>query len=279
MSKPAANYDGARIAWDHRSVRSPRVVFGQVRYQPGGYCGPRIQRDYELVLLHSGSCVVRVDRMHHALRPGEVMLFRPGHRERFTFDPQAGTHHAWCSVRPGFLPAALCRELELMPPGGLPCSETFQRILSAAFLLRAVRTPAAARVVEALAAALFAEVLDMARHAAAATGERRDEAVARALRHMEDHLEAEPCLHEAQHAAGCSVNALLYKFRAALGTTPARYLWRLRTEKGLALLAETGWTVAEIAERCGFKNPFHFSRCIRRAHGCPPREVRRLAWA
>jgi AraC family transcriptional regulator of arabinose operon len=278
MAKTATNYDGVRVAWDHRSVRSPRVVFGQVRYQPGGYCGPRIQRDYQLVLLHSGSCAVRVDRAHRELRPGTVALFLPGHHERFTFDPQAETHHAWCSVQPSFLPAGLRRELQHAPAGGLPYSETFQRILSAAYLLRAVRTPVAERVVDSLALALFAEYLDMARHVTAAE-ERRDESVVRALRHMEDHLDAEDCLRGAQHVAGCSVNALLYKFRAALGTTPARYLWRLRTEKGLALLAETGWTVAEIAERCGFKNAFHFSRSIRKHHGHPPREIRRRAWA
>ncbi len=278
MAKAVTNYDGVRIAWDHRSVRSPRVVFGQVRYQPGGYCGPRIQRDYQLVLLHSGSCAVRVDRAQHELRPGTVALFLPGHHERFTFDPQTETHHTWCSVQPAFLPATLRRELQRAPAGGLPCSETFQRILSAAYLLRAVQSPVAARVVDSLALALFAEFLDMARHATVSV-ERRDEAVARALRHMEDHLDTEECLHGAQRAAGCSVNALLYKFRSALGTTPARHLWRLRTEKGLALLAETGWTVAEIAERCGFKNPFHFSRSIRKHHGHAPRELRRRAWA
>jgi AraC family transcriptional regulator of arabinose operon len=278
MPRQPVNYDGMRVAWDHRSVRSPRVVFGQVRYQPGGYCGPRIQRDYQLVLLHSGSCAVRVDRTRRELAAGAVALFRPGHREEFHFDPRLETHHAWCSVRPDFLPAALRRELREAPAEGLPCSETFQRICSAAFLLQTVRTPAAERVVEALSLALFAEYLDMAR-AAAATGTRRDEAVARALRHMEEHLDAEDCLRGAQRAAGCSVNALLYKFRSALGTTPARHLWRLRTEKGRALLAETGWTVAEIAERCGFKNPFHFSRSIRKHHGHAPRELRRRAWA
>jgi AraC family transcriptional regulator of arabinose operon len=277
MPQTSANYHGTRIAWDHRSVRSTNAVFGQVHYQPGGFCGPRVQRDYELVLLYSGSCEVRVDRARHALRVGEVYLFRPGHREHFHFDPQVQTHHAWCSVRPSFLPAALRRELARIPLTGLPCSEAFQRIFSAAFLLRAVEAPQSVRVAETLALALLAEFLDMARHADAAT--RHDECVARALRHMEDHLGDEDCLRGAQRAAGCSVNTLIYKFRAAVGATPARHLWRLRAEKGLALLAETGWTMAEIAERCGFKNPFHFSRRIRSHQGHSPREIRRRAWA
>ena len=271
------NYHGTHVAWDHRSVRSANVVFGQVRYQPGGYCGPRIQRDYELVLLYSGSCDVQVDRTRRPLRVGEVYLFRPGHREHFLFDPQVQSHHAWCSVRPGFLPAALRREIAHLPLTGLPCSEAFQRIFSAAFLLQTGPAAPAERVVEALALALWTEFLDLAHHAGHPA--RHDACVVRALRHMEDHLGDEDCLHGAQTAAGCSVNTMIYKFRAAIGATPARHLWRLRTEKGLALLAETGWTVAEIAEQCGFKNPFHFSRVVKQHQRLPPREIRRRAWA
>ena len=277
VRKAAYNYDGVHVAWHHRSVRSDNVSFGQVRYQPGGYCGPRIQRDYQLVLLHSGSCAVRVERERRALHVGEVYLFRPGHREYFRFDPRVQTHHAWCSIRPGFLPTALRRELARAPVTGLPASETFLHILSAAFVLRQVQSPQAARVAESLALALMAEFLDLVRHAD--TAKRGDEYVARALRCMEDQLGAADCLQMAQHAAGCSVNTLIYKFRAAVGTTPARHLWRLRTEKGLTLLAETGWTVAEIADRCGFKNPFHFSRLIKQHQRLPPREIRRRAWA
>ncbi len=38
-------------------------------------------------------------------------------------------------------------------------------------------------------------------------------------------------------------------------------------------------TVAEIAYRCGFKDPFHFSRLVKKLQGLPPREVRRRLWA
>jgi AraC family transcriptional regulator of arabinose operon len=277
VRKLSDNYYGARVAWAHRSVRSTNVVFGQTRYQPGGFCGPRVQRDYELVLLHSGSCAVRVDRARHSLRVGEVYLFRPGHREHFQFDPAVQTFHTWCSIRPGFLSAAWRRALARIPLSGLPCSETFLRIFSAAFLLRVAATPPSARVAEALALALLTEFLHMAHHATAVA--RHDDGVARALRYMEDHLGDATCLRGARQAAGCSSNTLIYKFRAAVGTTPARHLWRLRAERGLTLLAETGWTIGEIAERCGFQNPFHFSRHIRAHQGHSPREVRRRAWA
>jgi AraC family transcriptional regulator of arabinose operon len=44
------------------------------------------------------------------------------------------------------------------------------------------------------------------------------------------------------------------------------------------MLRNTGLTVTEISERCGCKNPYHFSRLVKRSQGMPPREVRRQAW-
>ena len=277
MKHVSPAYDGVNLEWEQRSVRTPHVTFGQVRYQPGGYCGPRVQRDYQLVLLYSGSCDLRVDKARRTLKVGHVYLLKPGHREHFLFDGKTQTHHFWCSVTPAGLPPALRHALDAEAHEGHSPSECFARMVSAAFLLRTSPSAAAARVVDALALTLFAEFLNMADPSSVTF--REDAYADRALRYMEDHLGDPDCLSGAQRAAGCSVNALIYKFADAVGATPARHLWRLRTEKGLGLLADTGLSVAEIADQCGFKNPFHFSRCVRRVQGQPPREIRRRAWA
>lgn len=275
VTRLVPNYDGMRIGWDHRSIRSRNVSFGRVRYKPGGYCGPRVQQDYELVVLHSGGGEARVDHARRVLATGHAWLFLPRHRELFRFSADQETHHSWCSIRPGFLSDALRRELASAPHEA-PCTALFDRILSTAFLIGAVRDAAGARVVDHLGLALFAEYLDSARSATG--GACGSACIQRALRYMEEHFGEENCLVETQRAAGCSCNALIYKFTEAVGVTPARYLWRLRTEKGLALLAETGLTVAEIAFKCGFKNPFHFSRRVKQHQGVSPREARRRAW-
>lgn len=271
-------YDGANIAWDDRSVRSPRAIFGQIRYLPGGFVGPRVQRDYEIILMHSGSCTVRIDGgANHALTLGLAYLFRPGHQEHFLYDSCNPSHHSWCSVFPASFPDALRLSLEAIPEGSafVP-SECFMRIVSAAFLFDSSPSPSSRQVVDTLGLALFAEFIHMAEHASSSV---RDASVNRARQYMEDHLRDPDCLARAMAVAGCSKSALNYKFARELGTSPARYLWRIRTEKGLELLTDTGLSIAEIAEQCGFQNPFHFSRCVRCLQGLPPREIRRRAWA
>lgn len=268
-------YDGAHVLWDNRRLRAPGVVLGEIRYGPGGFCGPRIQRDFQLVILHSGSCRLSVGTEPRELRIGWAALLRPGGRERFQFSPAAETHHTWCALSPARVPADLRRRLSGAPPLAA-CSDTFRHLHAAAFKLALPVNESARHVVLDVALCLFREYVNMSRAGGAVS--RHMAPVHAALRHMEEHFGESDCLAGAHRAAGVSRNALIYKFRDEMKLTPARHLWRLRVERGVALLGETGLTVAEIAARCGFRNPFHFSRLVRRAQGACPREVRRRAW-
>jgi len=269
------NYHGMEIAWANRLVQTSRVDFGQVKYIPGGYCGPRRQRDYQIFVLRAGGATVTVDAETLALPTEQAVLFLPGHREHFVFSSEQETDHVWCSIRPRFMPADLRRQLA-RAPRTVPCSEMMHRLFAAAQGCRRVTSPAAGRVVEHLGLALFAEFLHQGAlwpHRA-----RPDEGLSRATALMEERFGEEDCLARARMAAECSASGLNQRFRRYLGTSPARYLWMTRVERGVSMLRDTGLTVAEISTLCGCKNPFHFSRLVKRSQGISPREVRRRAW-
>jgi AraC family transcriptional regulator of arabinose operon len=257
-------------------LHTANVVLGEVLYEPGGVCGPRVQRDFELLILHSGECEASLDQAVHTLAVGAVYLFLPGGHEHFRFSCDKETHHSYCSIRPSFMPKDFQQRLR-HAPFLAPCSEVFRLLLAAVFKLRAPRHGAASTLVEQLGLCLFAEYLSACRRVDSETG--CDPAVRAFLHQVEDHFEDENCLQTAHEAAGISRNALIYKFREEMHTTPARYLWRFRIERGAAMLGETGHRTAEIAYRCGFKNPFHFSRLIKQHFGCSPKDLRRRAWS
>jgi AraC-like DNA-binding protein len=75
---------------------------------------------------------------------------------------------------------------------------------------------------------------------------------------------------------GCS-RAHLYRVFARNGLTIAGYLREVRLRRCRAALAAAGSgdTVADIAFRCGFDNPVHFTHLFRRRFGMLPREVLR----
>jgi len=64
-------------------------------------------------------------------------------------------------------------------------------------------------------------------------------------------------------------------FHSSMGISPLTYLINLRTQNALNLLSDRRYTVDEVARACGWDTPAYFSRCIRRATGLSPREIRR----
>ena len=156
-------------------------------------------------------------------------------------------------------------------------SPVFQRLLSLSLNLGVSPDDVAGRVAEQLALSLFAEYLNMSRRTPAST--RVESGILRALEHLEENYGEADCLKHLPRKSGFSRSTLGRRFRATTGLSPTRYLWRLRTEKGVAMLRETGLPAFEIATRCGFSNPFHFSRSVRRTTGASPRAIRARAWA
>jgi AraC-like DNA-binding protein len=264
------HYNGVKLRANRRLYTSNAIV-GEVLYEPGGECGPRVQRDYELVILHSGQCRVDVDGAPRELRADAVNLFLPGHHEHFRFANDRQTHHSFCSVRPGFMPQAFRRQLQKTAPHA-SCSEIFRNLLATVFRLSPPQNISEQMMVDQLSLCLFAEYLNCALRAAPESVS--DQAVNRFLQHIEEHFGDADCLIQAHRAARISRNGLILKFRNRTRTTPARYLWRIRVERGATMLYETGHSIAEIADRCGFKNPFHFSRMVKAHFGVSPKVLR-----
>jgi len=254
---------------------APGIVFGDVWYDPGGECGPRIQHDYQLVIVHLGEADVSFDDQRCVIPPGSVALMLPGRREHFRFSRRHRTHHTWCAVEPGGVPRPLRRRLAGLPPVQ-PQSQAFELLMKAAFSIRLWRKQGGPGMLATLGLALLQEY---ARMSETGTGEAdRESPCERARRYLEEHCGEEDCLKRASQVAAVTPQHLIRLFRKQYQLTPGRYLWQTRVDQGAGLLAATGLTVSEIADRCGFKNPFHFSRLLRKMQGMSPRELRQRTW-
>jgi AraC-like DNA-binding protein len=254
---------------------SPDVLFGDVWYDPKGECGPRIQPDYQLVIVLFGEADVTFNAQRCSIPPGSVALMLPGRREHFRFSREHRTHHTWCSVEPRKVPPPLRKRLAHLP-AVLPQSQAFELLMKAAFSIHDWRRKEGGEMIESLGLALLHEYV---RIASGGSGQAaREGPWDRARQYLEDHFAEENCLQGASIAAGITPQHLIRLFRENYQITPGRYLWQTRVERGAALLSATGLTVSQIADRCGFKNPFHFSRLLRKMQGVSPRQLRQRAW-
>lgn len=63
-------------------------------------------------------------------------------------------------------------------------------------------------------------------------------------------------------------------FRTAFGTSPARFVERLRLDKARVILSGEGARIADVARAAGFSNPHGFRRAFERRFGLPPSQYR-----
>jgi AraC-like DNA-binding protein len=259
-----------------RSAASARVVFGDVVYEPGGTCGPRVQPDYQLVVLVEGEARVEVAGREVHLAAGQVGLLRPGRREFFRMSERRKTHHTWCAVHPALVSAGLA-EACARAPDILGVTRRFEQLMELGLSLPRAAGERAPGLVESRGLAALQEYLFAGERATVHEPDEPD-ALRRALEWIGQEGHEPTGLPSLAREAGVSPAQLVKLFRRHLGTTPIRHVWEVRTRRGALLLRETGLTVGEVAFRCGFQTPFHFSRWVRELFGVSPRALRAKAW-
>jgi AraC-like DNA-binding protein len=117
--------------------------------------------------------------------------------------------------------------------------------------------------------AILAEVL-----AGTATSEAVDPRLEAALRWMDAHCLEHPPLPAVARIAGLAPAVFHRRFTAAFACTPRAWLEGRRLDHARSLLREPDATVQAVAAICGYANPFHFSRVVRRRFGVSPSQIR-----
>ena len=259
----------------HRVRRSAQVTFGDVTYQPGGQCGPRMQGDFQLVAMVEGEADIHIDDDPRHVPARHIALLRPGHREHFFFSRQEEAHHTWCAAHPSLVDEALRDELG-RAPFCLPVTTRLHNLIETGLSFAPSDLPSAQSVLTQLGLTLL--------HAFAFEAERAalrsltPDAISQAQGYVEANLSQPILLDDLAHAASVTPQHLVKLFNQHLRITPMRYVWDARLRRGVELLTQTGLTIGEVAEQCGFQTPFHFSRMVKQHYGAPPRELRKRAW-
>lgn len=255
------------------------VVIGDVLYSKGGSFGPRRQVDYQLVVIHRGSLTLMLDEEVLEVRERHAILLSPGHLEKFFFARDSETRHSWVAVRAEMLDEELKREFAQFR-GPFPF---LGRMASLLDVVRQTITPAATtdllhrRVFEALSIAILCDFA----HAVAdrrKPAEASETALWRMNRFIAESYARSLTLNEIARAAGASRQHLLKLCRLSGNPTPMEQLYAKRLEVAADLLLHTGFSIAEVSERSGFRNQFHFSRKFKQSFGSSPSAWRGRFW-
>lgn len=249
-----------------------RIECGRETSSPGHAFPRRTVADLTLVWSESGQAEATVNGYHLVHRPGSLLACAPG----FTLDERGDARQPWTAcwlMLDGGWSGPAAAALEALPGRHLLAQPAPRRWL-------ALATAAHRAIIDRndgwrwRFASAVAELLGSLSAAASAAGPERLDARIASL--VERSPERRWGLDELAHALGMSRSALAHGFpRLGLGTVAA-FVRRRRCAMADALLA-AGTPVGETAERLGFANPFHFSRCYRRIAGRPPSHAAREA--
>ncbi len=102
-----------------------------------------------------------------------------------------------------------------------------------------------------------------------------DPAVALGVRFLREHL-SEPVTNDlVARAAGISRTLFQQRFREAMGKTVREYLTEQRLRRAKGLIENSDLTLADIAQRCGFKHQEYLGDVFRKHFGITPGRLRK----
>jgi AraC-like DNA-binding protein len=107
----------------------------------------------------------------------------------------------------------------------------------------------------------------------------RDPVVGDALRVMHADPAAPWTVSSLAERTGVSRSTLAKRFNDLMGEPPLTYLTRWRMTLAADLLVDEAATIAQVADRVGYSDPFGFSAAFKRIRGVNPSEFRRTAAA
>lgn len=102
-----------------------------------------------------------------------------------------------------------------------------------------------------------------------------DRRIRRSVELMHTQLDQDLPLRELAAASYLSTFHFARLFKKITGSTPHNYLAAIRTNRAQLLLAETDFSITEIATRVGYLSASHFTKAFRLATGTTPREFRK----
>ncbi len=95
-----------------------------------------------------------------------------------------------------------------------------------------------------------------------------------AITWLHSHLADEIAFPQVAAALGISEGYFYRLFRKRTGMTPTRYLTRIRIERAVRMLRMSSARITDIAEACGFQDPYYFSRVFKQHTGKSPNRFR-----
>jgi AraC family transcriptional regulator len=247
---------------------------GAAELLPGTKVGPRILRDWELVMITAGSAMWERGLERIELKSGDLLLAPPGQRERLLVAESEALRHLFIHVVLNEAAPRLPRLVRRADSG--IAAPLIRHVLHLASTQPPGWHAQACDVLGVLLRAVSGGCLDAPEEPLRPLSQVVVAALAHLRTRWRSGLVAVGCL-ELARAAGVSREHLTRCFRSDFAMGPSQAERLLRLDRAIDWLVSTDLPVPEIARRAGWRDAERFAAALRAAFGHSPRALRR-AW-
>ncbi len=234
---------------------------------------PKGRADYHILYLYQGICHVQLQGTERAIEAGNLILFRPGERQRYRF--YRSDHSISCYLHfSGTGCDALLSEMGFSqePVLYIGKSRELLSLFEKAALEHSLQRPLSCH----LCGAYLWEILALAGRKHRDTENetfskyhsRIDEVCRFLYRCHALPLTVERCAKECNLSPG----RFAHLFKESTGKTPLEYWTEIRISKAKELLLYYDHSISEVAEAVGFADQNYFARIFKRYTGVSPKQ-------
>lgn len=238
---------------------------------------PVRKRYHDHVLVHAlaGRGRVEIGGAVHVVEPGQVLWLDTSRPYAHGASGAEPWRYLWMGLRGTGLDALyglldVQRHPVFASGSGQSVAAAFKQVLDLARGVDAAGDAAA----NAAIAAILGELATQRLGSTAAGAATPDLRIAGVIEALQADMVRDWTIEDMAKLTGLSGSQLFRRFRQATGTTPMDFLRQARITASKHLLSQTGLAVSDIAARCGYRDPYHFSRDFRRLTGASPSRFR-----
>ena len=256
------------------------IYAGIIAYQAGDKLAERRLTDYEFVAIRRGSPTYRCNGASFELKPGSVVLGRPGSLESYEWDSAGPTQHSFFHFSIARLPDDILasegalKSAIIDPPPVIPLlvNTLVDELVEEKNQSDQTCDRGIACKVEALLRIYLEAQEDKSTFA------RFTLPVGRALGLMRKTLETRApgalSLGDLSAASHVSEKHLCRLFANEVGISPLQTYRLMQMQFSLVLLARTNTSIKDLARQLGFDDALYFSRFFSKTYGLSPSRMR-----
>lgn len=226
-------------------------------------------RDYHILYIVSGKCIVFHNGKEHTLLSGGIVLYAPGEAQKYIFPSECVSlwiHFSGTAVREILKECSLKSGVYQLTPDTY-LDELFYRLINH-FNREKTRKYSNALIIEMLYC-----ISDKIQNP---DFPKYSDSICAVTSYINKNYDRKFTLDELAKISGYSKSRFSYLFKQFTGYTPTEYQRNIRLNSSCDLLCSTQLSVEEVAFKCGYDDAIYFSKLFKKKYGVSPTQYKNV---